>query len=86
VVGEDPTVLGETSVAKAWNRMQRSRRVCMDPAVVAEARRWWTRQEVSEASTVDPTAVGEVTVVQALRQSRSGCTGGMEMIVVSVRV
>jgi hypothetical protein len=62
----------------------------VDPTVVSEAHWWWTRQAVDEAIgealMVDPMAVGEVTAVQVWRRSRSGRTGGGEIIVARVRV
>jgi hypothetical protein len=52
--------------------------LAVDPVVVGEA--------VSGVPVMDPTTVGEATVVQAWRWSRSGHAGGGEMIVARVRV
>jgi hypothetical protein len=85
VVGEDLAALDEAAVAEA-DAEERARAAC--------TWRWWvrcrlwTRQTIGEvageAPVVDPTVVHEATVVQALRQSRSGHVGGGEIIVARV--
>jgi hypothetical protein len=52
--------------------------LAVDPAAVGEV--------VSEVLVMDSTTVGEATVVQAWRRSRSRCASGGKMIVARVRV
>jgi hypothetical protein len=82
VVGEDLAALDEAAVAEA-DAEERARAACTWRWWVRCRR--WTRQTIGEvageAPVVDPTVVREATVVQALRQSRSGHVGGGEIIV-----
>jgi hypothetical protein len=75
VVGEDPAALGEAVVSEDPTM------VGGDPVAIAEA-----DVEEERACSVVSAAVSEAPVVQAWRRLRSGCAGGGEIIIASVRV